>query len=99
MSGCTDSATFTLGVNNIKALSTGNSDIILYPNPGDNIVNIKSQEPLEVVKIYNLHGKLLKTYHNINQNNFSIHTEFPSGMYIFEVKTNKTIQTIRWMAK
>lgn len=99
MSGCTDSATFTLGVNNIKALSTGNSDIILYPNPGDNIVNIKSQEPLEVVKIYNLHGKLLKTYHNINQNNFSIHTELPAGIYIFEVKTNTTIQTIRWMAK
>jgi len=68
--------------------------LYIYPNPTTNnvIVNWDKQQNYDIM-IYDINGKLVKSYLNIT-NNTSINVEmFNKGVYILELKNNK--QTIR----
>ena len=71
---------------------------IAYPNPGTNILNIRTALPNAHVEIYNLTGKLI---HNteISHNVTSINAEsWPSGIYICKVISNgKLAESGKWI--
>ncbi len=62
----------------------------LYPNPIEDLVNIRSDKSLSSIKIFDLQGKLIFTKDFTNENSFftQINTDFLiSGIYFFEVST------------
>ena len=71
---------------------------IAYPNPGNNVLNIRTGLPNAHVEIYNLTGKLI---HNteISHNVTSINAEsWPSGIYIWKVISNgKLAESGKWI--
>ncbi len=76
-------------VNSIDTYTYGN--IIIYPNPTDNILNIKtsnSQETIKQVVIYNLSG--IQVYNSVfNTNKLTINiSTLQEGIYIIKIKTN-----------
>ena len=67
--------------NNLKSL-------ILYPNPADNIVNIKSISNIQTLTLIDFTGKTLKEQKNINLKEIKLNVlEIPKGIYIIHVKT------------
>jgi len=64
------------------------SELILYPNPTTDCLNIESNDPIGGLKIINMNGKTV-----FNQNIESIHYQiqvdkFPSGLYLVKTVTN-----------
>ena len=53
----------------------------IYPNPVQDILNIESQQPIEAVKIYNLHGQLIKVDSFMNVDISQLNT----GLYFVQV--------------
>ncbi|MDP2384891.1 MAG: SBBP repeat-containing protein [Bacteroidota bacterium] len=66
---------------------------MLFPNPTDKELNIRTNETIETISIFNLLGEriLIET-----KNNFSIES-LPMGMYIVKIKTNKGSGTTRFI--
>jgi hypothetical protein len=69
-----------------------NDNIILFPNPIKNILNIQSKATITAIEITDLNGRIILTSSQKN-NNVALKTEnITSGMYILKVTTeNKTI--------
>ncbi|MEG0696384.1 MAG: T9SS type A sorting domain-containing protein, partial [Algoriella sp.] len=69
--------------NNLKSLQ-------LYPNPADNIVNIKSLSNLQTLTVIDFTGRVLKEQKNINQKDVKLNISgIPKGIYIIHVKTEQ----------
>lgn len=81
-----------------EAHSNGLKLAIAYPNPGTNVLNIRTALPDAHVEIYDLTGKLI---HNteISHSVISINAEsWPSGTYIWKVISNgKVAETGKWL--
>lgn len=75
-----------------SASKLNNENLEIFPNPVNDVMNIKSNVVYDQISIINLQGQTLK---NITGNTNSIDLqELPSGTYIIELTsgTNKTIQ-------
>ena len=57
------------------------TQITLYPNPTQDILNIETQQPIEFVKIYNLQGQLIKEG---SSNNIDV-SKLTTGLYFVQV--------------
>lgn len=57
----------------------------LYPNPVTEMFTINSQQNIETINIYNLQGKLVKSYAQ-PQENYSV-VELAKGIYLVEIQT------------
>ena len=69
--------------NNLKSLQ-------LYPNPADNIVNIKSLSNIQTLTVIDFTGRVLKEQKNINQKDVKLNISgIPKGIYIIHVKTEQ----------
>ncbi len=68
-------------------------NVTLYPNPTNTIINIKLDEEIQTISIYNSLGALVQTE---KTNVFSVE-QLSSGLYILKVKTEKGTQTIRFI--
>jgi spore coat protein CotH len=87
----------TYNANNTP-LSTGgnqitNSEIIIYPNPSNGLVNVSIPEliPNQKIKIYNQLGQLVMEHEALNQNNLDI-SNLSSGAYLLNYgQTTKKI--------
>ncbi len=65
--------------------------IRIFPNPTTGVVNIRGIENFEQLHIYDLQGKLVKTYNSFtNKINLSNLTQ---GNYIIKIISNKTVVT------
>lgn len=63
-------------------------DLQVYPNPANNRVNIKANNEINSVRVYNHVGQLVYETHG-SSNIMNLNTEhFNPGMYIFKVQTN-----------
>jgi len=83
-----------LGVNDINTIN-----VSLYPNPTDNNINIKSDEQISEVLIYNTLGQTVK---NIFPDafNFSLDTStLNEGVYFAVLSTEKGSKTIKFIKK
>jgi len=66
------------------------NDIGIYPNPTSNLLTIKSEKPIEIIELYDMTGKLMKTTRQLNID-FS---DLPIGEYILTIylKTEQKIE-------
>ena len=71
----------------VEDIATSN-EILIYPNPANNIINIgiSDNARCDAVYIYSIDGKLVRSvYDNVNTINI---TDLNSGIYIMKVKTS-----------
>ena len=66
------------------------NDIGIYPNPTSNMLTIKSEKPIEIIELYDMTGKLMKTTRQLNID-FS---DLPIGEYFLTIylKTEQKIE-------
>jgi hypothetical protein len=67
----------------IDELSTMNSEVILYPNPVQNELNIKSKKAIQSTSIVDLKGNVII---ESNSNTLTVN-QLPNGVYFAKVKT------------
>jgi hypothetical protein len=69
-----------------------NEQVEIFPNPVNDVLNIKSNTLYDQISILNLQGQLLKNFSS-NTNSIDL-SDLPSGTYIIELTngSNKTIQ-------
>lgn len=86
----------TTGITN---LDEGNSNWIIYPNPGNTILNvdfIEVNEPV-LIHIYNVNGALVFT-HSGTEKSISISTQpLTSGMYVMKIVTTKSVSSKKFV--
>jgi len=64
------------------------NDVIIYPNPTSNIVNLKLKNHNEVsVKMFNASGQLIFNNKNINTENYQFSFDGAKGIYFIEVNS------------
>lgn len=69
------------------------AQLAIYPNPSQGIVNIKAENPISSIIVYDIMGQAVKTVSVANQNNISIDlSNNAKGIYF--VKVNGNSQTI-----
>ncbi len=62
------------------------SKIVIYPNPADDKITVSSDEEIKSLKIYEMNGRLISTYYNVESIDVSM---ISRGMYMIEVVTAK----------
>lgn len=75
------------------------SQIKIYPNPADDIVNISSPEQIEIIalRLYSIEGNEIYQLQNISKSkNFSIDiSSYPAGLY--SLMLNTSVGTVNYM--
>jgi len=75
-------------------------NLLLYPNPGTDILHIRTavQSTGGTITLYDINGKQI-IQKNISQTNTDINTEnIPSGIYLYRYRlNNKLIETGKWI--
>ena len=66
-------------VNDIEEIK---KEILIYPNPADNVVYIETEKPIQSIQVFDLNGKKLKT--EINNNQIKV-DDLPNGILIFKL--------------
>ena len=76
------------------------SDVVrLYPNPVNSILTIESKDVIDLLRIYDVNGRLLR---NISEHSETVTLEVSSlvdGMYFLEIKSGERIQTLKFIKK
>ena len=75
------------------------SEAILYPNPVTNELNINAKENLEQVIVYNLTGQQVLSKIAVSKSAKLDVSNLKSGVYIVEVKTDKSSKTYKIIKK
>lgn len=71
-------------------------NIIIYPNPTSDKLNIVSENPVHQVQIYNLQGQLVQAERDTNEITVS---HLATGLYIARIATDKGVTTIKFNKK
>ncbi|EMQ94007.1 hypothetical protein D778_01191 [Xanthomarina gelatinilytica] len=79
----------TLSVDDI---SLDENTVKLYPNPATDVVNIKTNQTIKNVAVFNVNGQKVLEIANQSQINIS---NLPTGMYFLSINTNQSNQTIK----
>lgn len=71
--------------------------ISIYPNPATNYISINKDENVKQITIFNLVGRKLKTFEDVEKDEQYDVSDLPNGMYLIQVidKSNKIITTQR----
>jgi hypothetical protein len=96
VNGCENSTVFTQSVSlctGIDQLTNTNHEISIFPNPGSTNLTVKTDEEIQTVFIYNTLGAVVQTE---KTKTFSI-GQLSSGIYIIHVKTEKGVESIRFI--
>jgi hypothetical protein len=74
--------------------------VSVYPNPTTGIVNISSEKNIDNVYVYDISGKLLRTFNKLSTDKTVLDlSSFTSGTYILKVETGKKITTRKVIIK
>lgn len=79
----------------VKQISTEEvPQIFIYPNPTSSLVTIECKD-LKQVSVFDLEGKKILTKVNIDESDkVSVNLEnYPSGVYLIEVRTSDGVKT------
>jgi len=79
-------------------LNCNRSEIVVYPNPVTDILNINitnAQDNETEASLYDNAGKLIHTKHLISGTNTIDMTKFAKGVYLLTLKNNTEIQNIK----
>ncbi len=70
----------------------------LYPVPNKGDFTILANETISQIEIYDLNGKLLESYNEINSEQINLNTKLVSGLYLISVKLeSKKLETLRFV--
>jgi hypothetical protein len=84
------SSTISLGETEIE----NPSNLIIYPNPTATLINIKSTNTINSVKIYSVYGALVYSDQTIDSKEISIDcSEFSSGYYTVMIQDQESVHT------
>lgn len=65
--------------------------VSIYPNPTRDIIHIKASNiNFNVIKIFNLHGQLVKTYDNLDTQKLNI-SDLANGLYIMDLTSEQGV--------
>ena len=74
--------------------------ISIYPNPATNYISVNKDENLKEIAIFNLVGRKLKTFEEIEKDEHYDVSDLPNGMYLVQViDNNKKIVTTQRISK
>jgi len=75
---------------NLDDYQSNESNLMIYPNPCNNFVNIVASDQVDSLTLYDNTGKIIFTCKNSNLLDLS---EYSNGFYFIKIKTieNKTI--------
>ncbi len=74
-------------VSSVDELSVKENNLVLYPNPANNKVNIQSSEKIRNIVVYSITGEKIYTT-SVNEQEASIDTHlFASGIYFIQLET------------
>ena len=80
-------------VNHTQIDNTTKGQFSAYPNPVRGILNIENTETIQSIKIFDLTGKLISSYQNVNQKKTQLNTQnFEAGIYILEIQSSEIIK-------
>ncbi len=69
------------------------NEFSMYPNPANGVLNIENTNLIHSIKIFDISGKLISSYQNINQNKIRLNTQnINSGVYIIEIQSTELIK-------
>lgn len=77
----------------LEELSIANHEVIVYPNPTNSSITIKTNETIETVTVYNLLGQVVQQEAT---NPFSVE-QLPAGVYTLQIKTQNGMGTTRFV--
>ncbi len=77
----------------LAELSSTNAEVIVYPNPTNSTLTIKTEETIETVTVYNLLGAVVLEEKN---NSFTVE-QLPAGVYTLRIKTTNGLGTTRFV--
>lgn len=64
------------------------NSIKIYPNPSSGFLNIQAEDEIEIIEVYDLAGKLMKTQ-NVRENNCQIDiSDLDKGIYLIQIETS-----------
>lgn len=71
--------------------------IKIYPNPASNFIKISNSNGIGTLEVYNLIGKKVRTFTNVDDNNLYNISDLPKGMYLIRLldEDNEAIGTKR----
>ncbi|MCB0518558.1 MAG: T9SS type A sorting domain-containing protein [Lewinellaceae bacterium] len=71
--------------------------ISIYPNPATNYISVNKAENVKQIAIFNLVGRKLKSFDDVNKDQHYDVTDLPNGMYLVRIidNANKVITTQR----
>ncbi len=64
-------------------------DVEIYPNPANNLLQLKANEHITEVAIYNTSGALVYQQKNTSINQCNL-TELTNGLYLIQLKTRQS---------
>jgi hypothetical protein len=79
-------------VNSLSTATFTNTDVRVFPNPTNNIINIHSNKSFHALELYNIKGKKIISVKC--QNKLSIGS-LESGIYILKIKSQQNKQVIK----
>jgi len=95
-------ASFSLFGQNSSDASSGSTPvkISVYPNPATNFISINKDENVRDIAIFNLVGRKLKTFEDVEKDEHYDVSDLPNGMYLVQViDDNKKIITTQRISK
>lgn len=79
----------------IKEQLLSNGEVLVYPNPARNIINIESNNEIKEIVVYNLLGQKIKQYHSaVNTIDIS---DIANGIYVINITTDKGVTTKKFI--
>lgn len=73
-----------------------NLGIVLYPNPSNNFITVKSNSRVNEIAIWSIQGQKVLEFENLDVINVS---ELQAGMYIARIKTDAGLQVSNFIKK
>lgn len=79
----------------LSAQNSSKNNIVLFPNPSADFVNIQSEEGMQNISIYNMMGQLVLNKAISSETEVQLSTRFlDNGMYIVKVESLQGIETL-----
>ena len=79
---------FFVNIPEINNINNVNDYLEIYPNPSSDYVNISSEDVI-LINVYDLQGKLLKSYENVDGISVIDVSDYDKGIYFMESFDNK----------
>ncbi len=78
----------------LSTIDAASDDFLIYPNPANTVLNIRTSTTPERISIYNMEGKRCLTATGGSSLNIE---ELDAGVYVVKVETDRDVVTKRWV--